>query len=274
MIMEIASKVFVVTGAGSGIGRELSVHLLKKGANVAGVDINSSGMLQTQNLAGVGSDRFKGFVLDITDKLKANSLPQEVISHFGSVDGLINNAGIIQKFIPVNELTIEETERIMRVNFYGTVYLTKAFLPIFLTRPQAHIVNISSMGGFISFPKQTIYGAAKAAVKIFTEGLYAELKDTAVNVTVIHPGAIATNITENSGLAKPDIDLSDPKSVDRASKMTLSAAKAAEIIIRAIEKNKFRAMVGKDATMLDLLYRLNPKFATDMIGKLMKKVVM
>lgn len=92
-------------------------------------------------------------------------------------------------------ISIAEIERVINVNFYGTVYLTKAFLPHFLKRPEAQIVNISSMGGFISFPMQTIYGAAKAAVKIFTEGLYAELRETSVKVTVVHPGAIATNIT-------------------------------------------------------------------------------
>jgi short-subunit dehydrogenase len=272
--MQVNNKTIVVTGAGSGIGRALSLQLLHKQARVVGIDINLNALAETQRIADVGDDRFKAFELDITNQAKVMALPDEVIWHFGSVDGIINNAGIIQKFIPVNDLTIEEITRIMNVNFYGTVYLTKAFLPIFLTRPEAHIVNISSMGGFIPFPRQTIYGAAKAAVKIFTEGLYTELKDTSVKVTVVHPGAVATNITENSGLGKPKIDLSDPKNADKASKMALSPTKAAEIIIAAMEKNKFRATVGKDAAMLDLLYRLNPKFATNFIGKMMKKVVM
>ncbi|WP_428666086.1 SDR family NAD(P)-dependent oxidoreductase [Runella sp.] len=272
--MQAVNKTIIVTGAGSGIGRELTLQLLQKQANVVGVDIHSNALAETQKIAGVGDDRFKGFVMDITDNVKVNALPGEVISHFGSVDGIINNAGIIQKFVTVNDLTIEEINRVMNVNFYGTVYLTKAFLPFFLERPEAHIVNISSMGGFIPFPKQTIYGAAKAAVKIFTEGLYAELKETNVRVTVVHPGAIATNITENSGLGKPKIDPNDPKNAGAAAKMALSPTKAAEIIIRAMEKNKFRVTVGKDATMLDILYRLNPRFATNFIGKMMKKVVM
>lgn len=271
--MQIANKTIVVTGAGSGIGRELSLQLLQKQANVVGVDINLNSLLETQKIAGVGDDRFKAFSLDITDKDKVDTLPNEVIQHFGSVDGIINNAGIIQKFIAVNELTIEDINRVMNVNFFGTVYLTKAFLPHFLERPEAHIVNISSMGGFIPFPRQTIYGAAKAAVKIFTEGLYAELKDTNVKVTVVHPGAIATNITENSGLGKPKIDMTDTKNASAAAKMALSPVRAAEIIIKSIEKNKFRALVGKDATILDLLYRLNPRFATNFIGKMMKKTL-
>lgn len=263
--MKVNGKTIVVTGAGSGIGRELALQLLQKKANVAGVDIHPDALAETQKIAGVGDERFKGFVMDITDKAKAENLPDEVIKHFGWVDGIINNAGIIQKFIPVNELSMAEIERVINVNFYGTVYLTKAFLPHFLKRPEAHIVNISSMGGFISFPMQTMYGAAKAGVKIFTEGLYAELRETSVKVTVVHPGAIATNITANSGLAQP-------KKVNKApSNMALSAVKAAEIIIKAIEKNKFRVKVGRDAVILDFLYRLNPRVATNFIGKMIKK---
>lgn len=264
--MLVAGRTFVVTGAGSGICRELTLQLLRKGARVAGVDINQKALLETQQLTGVGEDRFKAFLLDITDKVKVESFPDEVVNHFGTVDGIINNAGIIQPFKPVSELSFDEIDRVLNVNFYGTVYLTKAFLPLFLQRPEAHIVNISSMGGFIPFPGQTMYGAAKAAVKIFTEGLYAELKDTQVRVTVVHPGAIATNITENSGLGKPKMEANSSQAA-----MTLPASKAAEIIIRAIEKNKYRVTVGKDAALLDYFYRLNPKMATHFIGKMMKK---
>ncbi|MVM30943.1 SDR family NAD(P)-dependent oxidoreductase [Spirosoma sp. HMF4905] len=266
--MQPANKTIVVTGAGSGIGRELTLQLLRKGANVAGVDINQNALSETQQLAGVGDERFKGYVLDITDQARVENFPTEVITHFGAVDGLINNAGIIQPFKPVNELTFDQINRVMQVNFYGTVYLTKAFLPHFLQRPEAHIVNVSSMGGFIPFPGQTLYGAAKAAVKIFTEGLHAELADTAVRVTVVHPGAIATNITANSGLPGPKVD---PNAA--SSKMALSASKAADIIIRAMEKNKYRVTVGKDATLLDILYRLSPKRASRFIGKMMKKTL-
>lgn len=267
--MQVADKIIVITGAGSGIGRELTLQLLKKNAKVAGIDIHENALAETQQIAGVGDNRFKGFVLDISDKTKADALPDAVIKHFGAVDGIINNAGIIQKFIHVNDLAIEDITRVMNVNFYGTLYLTKAFLPHFLLRPEAHVVNISSMGGFIPFPGQTIYGAAKAAVKLLTEGLYAELKDTNVRVTVVHPGAIATNITENSGLGKPKTEANAQQA-----KMALPAPKAAEIIIKAIEKDKYRVTVGKDATMLDILYRISPRMATNFIGKMMKKVAM
>jgi short-subunit dehydrogenase len=264
--MEVSNKIIVVTGAGSGIGRALSLNLLRKQAKVVGVDINLNSLLETQKIAGVSDDKFKAFALDITDKEKVESMPNEVITHFGSVDGIINNAGIIQHFIPIKDLTYEEINRVFNVNFFGTVYMTKAFLPYLIDRSEAYIVNISSMGGFLPVPGQSIYGSAKAAVKLFTEGLYAELKETNVKVTVVFPGAIATNITENSGLGKP-------KKVSSDSKIKpLAPEKAAQIIIEGMEKNKFRIVVGNDAKFLDFLYRFSPKFATNFVQKKMAEL--
>jgi len=264
--MNLNNKTVVVTGAGSGIGREICLQLLPKQNRIAAVDINLDALKETQKIAKVDDDRFKAFALDITDRVKVGSLSDEVVKHFGAVDGLINNAGIIQKFIMVKDLSFEEIEKVINVNFYGTVNMTKAFLPLLLDRPDAHLVNVSSMGGFIPFPGQTIYGATKAAVKIFTEGLHAELKDTPVKVTVVHPGAVATNITQNSGMDQPQ-----KKDKTSQTKKALSAGKAAGVIIKAIEKNRYRVTVGKDATYLDLLYRINPKMASNFIVKMMQK---
>ncbi|GAB4018978.1 SDR family oxidoreductase [Spirosoma migulaei] len=263
--MQLTTKTFVVTGAGSGIGRELALQLLKKGARVAAVDINSTSLQQTGQLAKVGEDQFKSFTLDVTDKQQVTAFPELAIQHFGAVDGLINNAGIIQLFKPVQDLSTAEIDRVFGVNFFGTLYLTQAFLTHFLGRPEAHITNVSSMGGFLPVPGQTLYGAAKAAVKLLTEGLYAELIGTNVRVTVVFPGAIATNISENSGLGKPK-----SKAAGESKLKPLSAGEAARQILAGIETNQFRVVVGKDARFLDWLYRLNPRYATLFIQKKMK----
>lgn len=264
--MKVKNKTILITGAGSGIGRELSLQLLQMNANIIGIDIHENTLNETKKLAEAAGERFHGIVLDISDKNEVDALPRKVIDHFGQIDGIINNAGIIQKFIPVNDLDIKDIYRVMNINFYGTVFMTKAFLPYLLQRPEAHIINISSMGGFIPFPGQTIYGASKAAVKLFSEGLYAELKNTTVKVTVIHPGAIATNITANSGLEP----VQSETNTNAASK-TLPASIAAQKIIQAIEQNKYRATIGRDAAMLDLFYRISPGRATHFIGKMMGK---
>lgn len=263
--MKIKGKVMVVTGGGSGMGRELTLQLLQKGAYVAIADINEEGLNETKKLAGSNSPNLSTHIVNISDKDAIETFTIEVVRIHGTVDGIINNAGIIQPFVNVNDLGYEQIDRIMNVNFYGTLYMTKAFLPHLLKRPEAHIANVSSMGGFIPFPGQTFYGASKAAVKILTEGLYAELKDTNVGVTIIHPGAINTNITKNSGVERAGAD----KNEEEQSKRTLPASDAATIMINAIEKNKFRVMVGKDAKFLDLFYRFFPRRAVNFIVKKM-----
>ncbi len=266
--MKIQNKVFVVTGAGSGMGQELTIQLVGKGAKVAMVDINIKGLLDTEKKA--GASNVSKHELNITDLKKVKQLPDLVFQHHGAVDGLINNAGIIQPFVGVKDLDFQVIERIFNINLYGTIYMTKTFLPYLLQRPEAHIANVSSMGGFIPFPGQTIYSASKAAVKLFTEGLYSELKNTNVGVTVIHPGAVNTNIMANS-LANNKIP-SDETQKKTDAKM-LPANIAAEIMIKAIEKNKYRVMVGKDARMLDILYRINPRKAVNLIVKKMGNLV-
>lgn len=146
--------------------------------------------------------------------------------------------------------------------------MIKVFLPHLRQRPEAHIVNTSSMGGFLPVPGQTIYGASKAAVKLLTEGLHSELSDTNVRVTVVFPGAIATNISQNSG-----VTISSGADAQENSFPMLPATKAAEIIIDAMEQNRFRVLVGKDAKLMDMLYRLNPRRAAGFIYKQMRALL-
>lgn len=262
--MLVKGKTIIVTGGGSGMGRELCLQLLQKEAKVIALDLNEKNLEETAQLSGKHKEEFFSYTLNVADKSGVDAFAVQVIQDHGHVDGLINNAGIIQPFIPVNDLDFDRIERIMNVNFYGTLYLTKAFLPHFLQRPEAHIANVASMGAFIPFPGQTFYGASKAAVKLLTEGLYAELQESKVGVTLIMPGAVNTNITANSG-----VEIKMATNSERAAK-TLSAAKAATMMIDAIEKNQFRLLVGKDAKFLDLFTRFFPTRAIKFIVKQMK----
>ena len=266
--MKVQNKVFVVTGGGSGMGRELVLLLLKKGARVAAVDINPDSLKETFALAGDLKDRVSSHVLDISDKVAVFALPGKVIEAHGAVDAVINNAGIIQPFVRINDLQFDAIERVLKINLYGVIYMTKAFLPYLLKRPEAHIINISSMGGFLPVPGQTIYGASKAAVKLFTEGLNSELLNSNVRVTVVFPGAVATNIGANSGVSLGDIDESEASAMP-----TTSADKAAEIIVDGIEKDSYRVLVGSDAKFMDFIYRLNPKRAAMFIYKQMASLL-
>ena len=269
--MKVNNKVIVVTGVGNGMGRELVLSLIKKGAKVAAVDINESALLGTLNLVDAAQrDNLSIHVLNITDKDKVLVLPQQIIEIHGSIDGLINDAGIIQPFVRINDLDFDNINRVFNINFFGTLFMIKAFLPYLLKSEVAHLINVSSMGGFLPVPGQSIYGASKAAVKLLTEGLSAELINTNVKVSVVFPGAIGTNIMVNSGLENSKTAEADAKS----SKLKpLSPDKAAQIIIKGIEKDKVRIFVGSDSKMLDILYRLNPKFATGLIAKQMQSLL-
>lgn len=263
--MKAAGKILAVSGAGSGMGREVVLEALRRGAKVAATDINADTLAETAALA-VAGDRLSTHVLNVADKAAVESLPATVIERFGAVDGLIHCAGIIQPFVRLKDLDYEAIDRVFAVNWYGTLYLTKAFLPILLGRPEGHIVNVSSMGGFLPVPGQTVYGASKAAVKLLTEGLHSECAGTTVHVTIVFPGAVGTNITKNSGV---DIPVSGADA-EKMARRVLPADKAARMILDGMEKNAYRVMVGSDAKLMDRLYRLDPRRAAGFIARQMK----
>lgn len=260
--MKAAGKVWVVTGGGNGMGREIVFELMRHGAQVAAVDVRPEALEETMALAATPA-RLSTHVADITDRGACEALVDAVTDAHGSVDGLINNAGIIQPFTPVNELDYPTIERILNVNFMGTLYMCKAFLPTLLERPEAHVANVSSMGGFFPFPGQTIYGASKAAVILLTEGLYAELLDTSVHVSVIIPGAMNTGITENSGVHTTMDTESSPIPLT-------SPTKAARVIVAGLAKNRMRILVGPDTRFMDVAIKLAPNQATKLVQRQMK----
>jgi short-subunit dehydrogenase len=261
--MQVRDRVFVVTGGGNGIGREVVLGLLSRGGRVAAVDLRPDSLEETARLAGAG-DRLTTHTVDITDRAAVEALPADVLARHGQVDGLLNVAGIIQQFVPFAELSYGEIERVLAVNLWGVVHTTKAFLPLLLERPAACVVNVSSMGGLAPVPGQTIYGASKAAVKLLTEGLYAELLGSRVAVTVVFPGGVGTAIADNSGAAIPGVDADS----DLAANLT-SPADAGHQIIEGVEKGSYRVVIGRDARMLDRLSRLVPRRATELVAKKM-----
>jgi len=266
--MLVKNKVFVVTGAGNGIGRELTLHLLSRGARVAAVDRNESYLAETVRLARSRKSRLSMYVINVADRPSVEALPARIIADHGHVDGIINNAGIIQPFVRLQDLSYEDIENVLDVNLMGSLYMVKAFLPHLLARPVAHITNIASMGGFLPVPGQTMYGASKAGLKLMTEGLYAELINTNVRVTVVYPGAIGTNIAGNSGL-----ELQLPEDGAQASFKMTSPREAARIIVEAIEKDRYSVTIGSDARLMDFLYRLSPRLATGLISRQMKSLL-
>jgi short-subunit dehydrogenase len=180
------------------------------------------------------------------------------------VDGIINNAGIIQPFINISELENGMIEKIIDVNFYGTLNMIRTFLPILKSRPEAYILNVSSMGGFLPVPGQSIYGASKAAVKLMTEALIEELKGTNINVSLVMPGGINTGILNNS-----NVKLDEKKLHQKFKKYILSPEEAAQKTIKTIEKNKKVVYIGKDSKFFRFFSKLNHSMAAALMSSLL-----
>lgn len=267
--MDLNGKVVAVTGGGNGIGRQVVLELLRRGARVAAVDIRQESLDETAGLA-AAKDRLATFVADITDREAVEALPGKVIAAHGTVDAMINVAGIIQPFVKLAELDYDAIERVINVNLWGTIHMVKAFLPHLLDRPEGYVANVSSMGGFLPVPGQTIYGATKAAVKLMTEGLYAELIDTDVGVSVIFPGAVGTDITSNSGV---DIPGGADVSAEEAARRTTSPEDAAQVILDGIEDDQLHIYVGRDSRMMNLANRVAPRRSTHLIYNQMKDLL-
>lgn len=268
MNMQVKDKVIAVTGAGGGIGSALVKVLLEKGAKVAALDINESSLKQLLEKESLYKDRLSIHKINITDMDAVLKLPDQIAEVFGHVDGIINNAGIIQHFIPILELPIDNVKRVMDINFYGTLYMIKSFLPHLLKRPEGHIVNISSMGGFLPVPGQSVYGASKAAIKLLSEGLYSELLNTSVHVTVVFPGGVATDITKNSDVVMKEMNEKKTKNYTM-----MSPLEAAEMIIKGMEKNKYHVYAGKDSKFMNIFSRLMPKKSSRLIANQMKDLL-
>jgi short-subunit dehydrogenase len=271
VIVQIANKVFAVTGGGAGIGREVVFEILRRGGKVAALDLNEAGLAETASMAGDNAKHLTTHVVNIADRAAVAALPAAIIKAHGQIDSLINVAGIIHHFKRVNDLDCTESEKVMNVNLGGPLNLVKAFLPELLKRPEAHVSLVSSMGGYAPVPGQTIYGATKAAVKLLGEGLHSELMDTNVGVTVVFPGAIATNIAVNSGIMT-QADAAKMAEGGSSFKST-PAPLAGKLIVDGIVKKSYHVFIGQDAKTMDVLTRLMPERAAAMIFKQMKSLL-
>ena len=194
--------------------------------------------------------------MNVTDPQAVEDLPQAVIDSHGQVDGVLNVAGIIQRFVPLTELVNDEIERVLTVNFWGVVHGSRAFTPQLQARPGSVIVNISSIFAMVSMPTQSIYNASKAAVRGFSDALREELRASGVRVLCVHPGGIQTRIAQQARLGDISAVADTPQALhaqfDQAARTT--APQAALAIGQALQSGRTRLLIGADAKLGDLLY--------------------
>ena len=261
-MIEFAGNAAAVTGAASGIGRALALQLATRGCDLALADIDEAGLAAVADELARTYQR-KALVrrVDVADPLQVAEFAREATAAFPRLCLLINNAGVALQG-QFEELELTQIQWLMGINFWGVVHGTQAFLPHLQRQPQAHIVNLSSIFGIIGPPGNCAYAASKFAVRGFSESVRHELEtsNSPVRLSVVHPGGVKTNIARNSQVGARLRDRADrAQMLERFEQMARTTPQdAAQRIIRGIERNEPRILIGVDARIMDWIQRLRP----------------
>jgi NAD(P)-dependent dehydrogenase (short-subunit alcohol dehydrogenase family) len=255
-----STSIAVVTGAASGIGRSLAIRLGREQiGGIAISDVNEAGLLETAAAIETTGVKISTHVLDVSDFDAMRGFADAVVREHGRATHLINNAGVglLGTF---EQISIEDFEWLMKINFWGVVYGCKVFLPILRKEKRGHIVNLSSVFGLIAPEEQSAYCSSKFAVRGFTESLRHEMAGTNITVSCVHPGGIKTNIAKNSRVGKDTPEewkQQGAKFFDRVART--SPDEAAEVILQGIINENPRILIGKDARAISTISRLFPR---------------
>jgi NAD(P)-dependent dehydrogenase (short-subunit alcohol dehydrogenase family) len=269
----LSTGVAVVTGAGSGIGRALAQQLAAAGSALALADVDEAGLFETAQSLVKKSALVTTHVVDVADEGAVRSFAEDVGKRHGRVTLLINNAGVAMEGT-FEEISLDDFRWLMNINFWGTVYGVKYFLPLLKREERAHIVDLSSVFGLIAPPGQPAYSASKFAVRGFTECLRHELASTPVRVSCVHPGGIRTAIARRArigaGVKRAGREEKAPQ-LERL--FRTSPEEAASRILRGVERSEPRILIGSDAYQIDVVQRLRPGTYWKTLAKAFLKVV-
>jgi len=264
-VKRLSGRVAVITGAASGIGRALALELAGRGCALALCDLNEAGLRESADRARAAGAKVSTHVVDVADRARMERLPAEVLREHGHVHVVVNNAGV-SVIGALADQSLDDFAWLMGINFWGVVYGAKLFLPALLAEDEGHIVNLSSMFGFVGIPGQISYCSAKYAVRGFSETLMSELSGTRVGVTCVHPGGINTNIVRQSRASSAADAEEKTRTIDVFARWTRSPEKAARVIVRAIERNQPRVRIGFESVLTDWLKRLAPVTVQRIVG--------
>ncbi|GGN30910.1 short-subunit dehydrogenase [Actinoplanes campanulatus] len=255
-----AGRTAVLTGAASGIGEQLAYGLAFRGSDLVLIDVDEDRLnpVAERIRSAHPAIQVETIVADLSDRAAVESVAARVLTEHPAIGLLVNNAGIALggRF---DQVSVEQFEKVMNVNFRAPMLLIHALLPALTATPGGHLVNVSSLFGLIAPPGQTAYSASKFALRGLSESLRSELADRGVGVTTVHPGGIRTRIAESAlvGSHVPEEEI-EPNRKVFAALLSYPADKAAEQILRAVAKRKARLLIASSAKAPDLLARLLP----------------
>lgn len=258
----------LITGAASGIGRELARLAAAYGARVLASDHNTAGLAHTAQLCAQAGRPIETAPLDVTDAAAISAYAEAVLPTLqGQRLILINNAGSALMSGRFADTTVAEMQWLFEVNYWGPVRLCQAFLPYLLDQNAGHIVNLSSVFGLGGFLRQSAYSPTKFALRGFTEVLRMELLGTQVRTTVVHPGGIDTGIVRHARVS-PHMRAAQGRVIaDFARNAQTKPTRAAQVILAALPRNQQRVLIGWDAHLIDWLIRLLPVRYTRLFGQ-------
>ncbi|MEO6901508.1 MAG: SDR family oxidoreductase [Bacteroidia bacterium] len=256
------NKVVWITGASSGIGEALAHSFSKEGAKLVLSARREEELQRVKNTLKLIEEDVLILPFDLLNTSKINELTNQVISKFGHIDILVNNGGLSQRSL-VKETPLEIDRKIMEVNFFGTVALTKSVLPYFIAQRYGHIVVISSIAGKFGFYLRSAYSAAKHALHGYFESLRMEIHKDNIDVLIVCPGKIKTNISLNAITA----DGNKNKKMDASLLAGLAVNECAEQILKGIQKNKEEIFIGGKELKAIWIKRFFPNLFSKLIRK-------
>ena len=261
------NKKVLITGASSGIGKEITKILINKyNCHVLGVNRSEDKLIAFKQELADKQDNFDYYPMDASKLENWQSLYQKLVDNNQTIDILINNAGMMHPFMRFDKIDFDQINKVIDINFYSAVYSTKIFMPMLLKSESGAIVNISSASALCNIPGVSIYSASKSALRAFSETISYEYRKQ-LYISTVMPGFAKTNLFYSKDNSKQIVAEKDDNLI---SKFCMPVEKMARKIVGKLKRKRRRVVVGLDAKFVNFMHKLMPQTTTKLVGGVFK----
>ncbi len=256
----LRGKVVLITGAASGLGRELALSFAGEGSDLVLVDISSEELAGTAAMTERLGARTMSRTVDVSSYAAMSELADEVLAEWGRVDVLVNNAGVGVGG-GLHSIPVEDIEWITGINLMGEVYGTRVFLPRMIERRSGHVINVASLSGLVALPGHIAYTTSKFGIVGFSQSLWAEVRRYGIGVTLVCPGGMKTNIISHTRMHAENER--QRRFQDRFAEIldnAMDPKDAADRVMKAVKKGRFLVLLGPEAYLMYYINRVFPMF--------------